>query len=108
MLDSLIILSDPNGEIDDNALEIDVHMQSYDKDGYKEPDWGSITKVGQFEDANILIQNSMIGSAGFTGVHVSSYDGITFKNNDFVDTAYFEPFYLKNFVPGLPKVKGLE
>ena len=31
-----------------------------------------------------------------------------FKNNDFVDTAYFEPFYLKNFVPGLPKVKGLE
>lgn len=30
-----------------------------------------------------------------------------FKNNDFVDTAYFEPFYLKNFVPGLPKVKGL-
>ena len=83
VLDSLIILSDPNGEIDDNALEIDVHMQSYDKDGYKEPDWGSITKAGQFEDANILIQNSMIGSAGFTGVHVSSYDGITFKNNDF-------------------------
>lgn len=83
VLDSLIILSDPNGEIKDNALEIDVHMQSYDKDGYKEPDWGSITEVGQFEDANILIQNSMIGSAGFTGVHVSSYDGVTFKNNDF-------------------------
>lgn len=31
-----------------------------------------------------------------------------FKNNNFVDTAYFEPFYLKNFVPGMPKVKGLE
>ena len=83
VLDSLIILSDPNGEINDNALEIDVHMQSYDDNGHKEPDWGSITKVGQFEDANILIQNSMIGSAGFTGVHVSSYDGVTFKNNDF-------------------------
>ena len=27
---------------------------------------------------------------------------------DFVDVAYFEPFYLKNFVPGIPKVKGLE
>ena len=26
---------------------------------------------------------------------------------DFVDVAYFEPFYLKNFVPGIPKVKGL-
>ena len=31
-----------------------------------------------------------------------------FKNKDFVDTAYFEPFYLKNFIPGMPKVKGLE
>lgn len=30
-----------------------------------------------------------------------------FKNNDFVDVAYFEPFYLKDFVPGIPKVKGL-
>ena len=30
-----------------------------------------------------------------------------FKNKQFVDTAYFEPFYLKNFVPGMPKVKGL-
>ena len=31
-----------------------------------------------------------------------------FNNNDFVDTAYFEPFYLKDFVPGMPKVKGLD
>ena len=31
-----------------------------------------------------------------------------FSNNDFVDTAYFEPFYLKDFVPGMPKVKGLD
>lgn len=30
-----------------------------------------------------------------------------FNNKDFVDTAYFEPFYLKDFVPGIPKVKGL-
>ena len=30
-----------------------------------------------------------------------------FKNKQFVDVAYFEPFYLKDFVPGLPKVKGL-
>ncbi len=29
------------------------------------------------------------------------------KEKDFVDTAYFEPFYLKDFVPGIPKVKGL-
>ena len=31
-----------------------------------------------------------------------------FKNKQFVDVAYFEPFYLKNFVPGMPKVKGLD
>ncbi|MBQ8222579.1 MAG: tRNA (adenosine(37)-N6)-threonylcarbamoyltransferase complex dimerization subunit type 1 TsaB [Bacteroidales bacterium] len=29
------------------------------------------------------------------------------KEKDFVDAAYFEPFYLKDFVPGIPKVKGL-
>lgn len=28
-------------------------------------------------------------------------------NKDFVDVAYFEPFYLKDFVPGIPTVKGL-
>jgi len=30
-----------------------------------------------------------------------------FLQKDFVDTAYFEPFYLKDFVAGKPKVKGL-
>ena len=30
-----------------------------------------------------------------------------YAQEDFVDTAYFEPFYLKDFVAGKPKVKGL-
>lgn len=30
-----------------------------------------------------------------------------FEQGDFVDVAYFEPFYLKDFVAGVPKVKGL-
>ena len=30
-----------------------------------------------------------------------------FNNKDFVDVAYFEPFYLKDFVPGTPTVKDL-
>lgn len=30
-----------------------------------------------------------------------------FREKDFVDLAYFEPFYLKDFVAGKPKVKGL-
>jgi len=30
-----------------------------------------------------------------------------FKAGEFEDTAYFEPFYLKDFVAGIPRVKGL-
>ena len=30
-----------------------------------------------------------------------------FLESDFEDTAYFEPYYLKEFVAGIPKVKGL-
>ena len=30
-----------------------------------------------------------------------------FNDKEFEDTAYCEPFYLKEFVPGIPKVKGL-
>ena len=29
------------------------------------------------------------------------------QQNDFEDTAYFEPFYLKDFIAGIPRVKGL-
>ena len=69
VLDSLCIFSDPTGR-KDNALEIDVNSTN----------WPSI--YPNFENANIVIQNSIIGSAGFTGVHVSGYDGITFKGNE--------------------------
>jgi len=30
-----------------------------------------------------------------------------FREKDFEDVAYFEPYYLKDFVAGIPKVKGL-
>jgi tRNA threonylcarbamoyladenosine biosynthesis protein TsaB len=30
-----------------------------------------------------------------------------FEKSDFEDVAYFEPFYLKDFIAGIPKVKGL-
>ena len=29
------------------------------------------------------------------------------QRGEFEDVAYFEPFYLKDFIPGIPKVKGL-
>jgi tRNA threonylcarbamoyladenosine biosynthesis protein TsaB len=31
-----------------------------------------------------------------------------FQNKVFEDVAYFEPFYLKDFVAGKPRVKGLD
>ena len=31
-----------------------------------------------------------------------------YRAGQFEDTAYFEPFYLKDFIPGIPKVKGLK
>ena len=31
-----------------------------------------------------------------------------FKKQQFEDVAYFEPFYLKDFIAGIPKVKGLK
>ncbi len=31
-----------------------------------------------------------------------------FNNKQFEDVAYFEPFYLKDFIAGVPKVKGLK
>ena len=31
-----------------------------------------------------------------------------YNNSTFEDVAYFEPFYLKDFVAGIPKVKGLK
>jgi tRNA threonylcarbamoyladenosine biosynthesis protein TsaB len=30
-----------------------------------------------------------------------------FESGIFEDTAYFEPFYLKDFIAGKPRVKGL-
>jgi tRNA threonylcarbamoyladenosine biosynthesis protein TsaB len=30
-----------------------------------------------------------------------------FKRAEFEDVVYFEPYYLKDFIPGIPKVKGL-
>ncbi len=40
--------------------------------------------------------------------HHAQLATMAFNNNDFVDVAYFEPYYLKNFVPGTPTVKGLK
>ena len=76
VLDSLCIYSDPNN-VGDNALEMDKNIAS-GRNG-----WNTLNSNGYVDNANIVIKNCMIGSDGFTGMHISSYNGITFKNNDF-------------------------
>ena len=83
-LDSLCIYSDPTGR-KDNALEIDVNSTN----------WPSIT--ASFTDANITVQNCMIGSAGFVGFQVSGYDGVTFKGND-IEASFADNSNRKNIL----------
>lgn len=72
ILDNLHFVSDPTGSVKDNAFEIDVNSTA----------WNSIA-IGTRAKANILVQNCSFQASGFTGVHVSGYDGVTFTNNVF-------------------------
>jgi hypothetical protein len=67
----LLIISDPTGKKGDDALEFDLNDGAF---------WD--INVGD-RDHNVLVKNCMIGSSGFTGLHASGYDGITFENNEF-------------------------
>lgn len=73
-IDGLNITSNPanNGKTEDTALEIDAGKCS---------DWAGVKY--EFEEANIVIKNCMIGSNGFTGVHATGVGGINFENNIF-------------------------
>ena len=55
------------------------------------------------DDDNVTVVEKFHCSASYMAALAEE----SFKNKDFVDVAYFEPFYLKDFVPGMPKVKGL-
>ena len=66
---------------------------------------GADKLVNLFEnEVNITVVEKFHCSAAY----MAKLADEAFKNKQFVDVAYFEPFYLKNFVPGMPKVKGLE
>ncbi len=65
---------------------------------------GADKLVTLFEnDENITVVEKFHCSASY----MAELADEAFKNKKFVDMAYFEPFYLKDFVPGMPKVKGL-
>lgn len=52
---------------------------------------------------NTVFYDAFLSSAG----HLVPLAEEHFRKKQFVDVAYFEPFYLKEFIPGKPRVKGL-
>lgn len=52
---------------------------------------------------NITIVDNIRASAKAMALFAES----SYQSRDFVNTAYFEPFYLKDFIAGKPNVKGL-
>jgi tRNA threonylcarbamoyladenosine biosynthesis protein TsaB len=60
--------------------------------------------VEMFENnPNVLVLTNYLASAKRMGQEAFS----KFQQGQFADLAYFEPFYLKDFIAGLPRVKGL-
>ena len=64
----------------DNAIDIDNGQGLYNTEGL-DTHWNCATQGG-ISNANIIIKNCFIQSYGFTCVHVSAYDGVTFVNNE--------------------------
>jgi len=52
-------------------------------------------------------QVHIVNDFGPSAAFMASLSETAFRAGDFVDVAYFEPFYLKDFVAGKPHVKGL-
>ncbi len=55
------------------------------------------------EKTNIIFLDTFVPSARY----MTAIAEDKFAKKEFEDVAYFEPFYLKNFIAGMPKVKGL-
>lgn len=49
----------------------------------------------------------IVNDFGPSAAYMASLADQALQSKDFVDVAYFEPFYLKDFVAGKPHVKGL-
>ena len=50
---------------------------------------------------------SLLNDFNVSAAHMALQINNKYKLKQFEDVAYFEPFYLKDFVAGAPKVKGL-
>lgn len=52
----------------------------------------------------VFLEEEFLPSAAY----MASLAEEKFQKKEFEDVAYFEPFYLKDFIPGISKVKGLK
>ena len=91
---------------DTEAVVVDEHSFNALLDGHRLWLFGDgAPKLHQlFQDnSQIQIVDDFTQSAAF----MAALSDDALKAADFVDVAYFEPFYLKDFVAGKPHVKGL-
>lgn len=52
-------------------------------------------------------ENAIVENAALSAKNMAKIVYRKYQNKDFEDVAYFEPFYLKDYVAGKPNVKGL-
>lgn len=91
---------------DTEAVVVDEHSFDELLDGHRLWLFGDgAPKLHQLFQDNLQIQivDDFTPSAAF----MAALSDDALKAADFVDVAYFEPFYLKDFVAGKPHVKGL-
>jgi tRNA threonylcarbamoyladenosine biosynthesis protein TsaB len=65
---------------------------------------GSLKCKGIINHLNAIYSGHLYPSA----THMVLLASKSFQKLQYEDVAYFEPFYLKDFIPGVPKVKGLQ
>jgi tRNA threonylcarbamoyladenosine biosynthesis protein TsaB len=111
-----------------DARRMEVYVAFYDKD-FHEIRETSADIIDEYSYAELLAKHPVIfGGSGsakcreilsahpnacfldhfqLSARYMISFAENSFKRSEFENTAYFEPFYLKDFVAGKPRVKGL-
>lgn len=74
----------------DNAIDIDNGAGGDNRENLEPKDWNCAAIGDDTSEANIVIKNCNITSSGFTCIHVSAYDGVTFENNEIKAQYNFE------------------
>jgi tRNA threonylcarbamoyladenosine biosynthesis protein TsaB len=64
---------------------------------------------GALKCKEVIIHHNAIFADDFmpSAAHMGTFAAQRFSEGVFENVAYFEPFYLKDFIAGIPKVKGL-